>query len=57
MQKRLHSMGLLEGNVVKKVSSLGMGGPVIILVNRAQVAIGRGMARKIIVKPLGNIGG
>lgn len=48
-QSRLRSLGLAEGQRVKKLSRVGLGGPIIILINRAQVAIGRGMARHIIV--------
>ncbi|MBD3285300.1 ferrous iron transport protein A [candidate division WOR-3 bacterium] len=47
---RLASMGLREGQIIKKLSRVGWGGPVVILVNRAQVAIGRGMSRKIVVR-------
>jgi ferrous iron transport protein A len=50
MQARLRALGLAEGQRVKKLSRVGFGGPVVILVNRAQVAIGRGMARRIIVR-------
>ncbi|MBA7513505.1 hypothetical protein ES705_05521 [subsurface metagenome] len=49
LQARLRALGLAEGRVVRKLSALGWGGPVIVLVNRAQVAIGRGMARRIVV--------
>ncbi|MBN2050020.1 MAG: ferrous iron transport protein A [Spirochaetales bacterium] len=52
IQHRLRTLGIVEGQRVRKLSSLAAGGPVIILVNRAQVAIGRGMARKILVQPL-----
>ncbi len=50
MQARLRALGVAEGQHVKKLSRVGLGGPVVILVNRAQVAIGRGMARRIIVR-------
>jgi len=50
MRGRLRALGLSEGQRVKKLSHVGLGGPVVILVNRAQVAIGRGMARRIIVR-------
>jgi ferrous iron transport protein A len=49
MQVRLRRLGLAEGQVIRKVSALAWGGPVVVLVNRAQVAIGQGMARKILV--------
>jgi len=50
MQQRLHKLGLVEGQTVRKLSSLALGGPVVVLVNRAQVAIGRGMASRIMVR-------
>jgi len=49
LQARLRALGLAEGQVVRKLSALGWGGPVIVLINRAQVAVGRGMARHIVV--------
>jgi len=49
LQARLRALGLVEGQVVRKLSALGWGGPVIVLINRAQIAIGRGMARHIVV--------
>jgi len=50
LQQRLRRLGLSEGQVVRKLSALALGGPVVVLVNRAQVAIGRGMARRILVR-------
>jgi ferrous iron transport protein A len=50
LQQRLRRLGLAEGQVIRKLSDLALGGPVIVLVNRAQVAIGRGMARRILVR-------
>jgi ferrous iron transport protein A len=50
MQSRLRSMGLVEGQRIRKLSALALGGPIVVLVNRAQVAIGRGMARRILVR-------
>jgi len=49
-QARLRSLGLVEGQRVRNVSRIGWGGPIVLLVNRAQVAVGRGMARKIVVR-------
>jgi len=49
-QERLRALGIVEGQKLRKLSSLALGGPVIVLVNRAQVALGRGMARKITVR-------
>ena len=50
MQSRLRSMGLSEGQRIRKLSALALGGPIVVLVNRAQVAVGRGMARRILVR-------
>jgi ferrous iron transport protein A len=49
-QARLRALGLAEGQRIRKLSGVGFGGPVIVSVNRAQVAIGRGMARRVIVR-------
>lgn len=51
-QSRLRALGLAEGEMIKKLSRVGWGGPVIVLVNRAQIAIGRGMARRIMVRSI-----
>jgi ferrous iron transport protein A len=50
LQSRLRGMGLCEGQRLRKLSALAWGGPVVVLVNRAQVAIGRGMAGRILVR-------
>jgi len=47
---RLNSLGIRPGKRVIKVSSMFMRGPVTIEVDRAQVAIGFGMANRIIVE-------
>ncbi|MBN1114391.1 MAG: ferrous iron transport protein A [Oligoflexia bacterium] len=54
MLARLKAMGLSEGKIIKKLSDIRMGGPVILLVDRARIAIGKGMANKIIVEKQGN---
>ncbi len=46
---RLGALGIRPGKRVTKVSSMFMRGPVTIQVDRAQVAIGFGMAKRIIV--------
>ena len=48
---RLNALGILPGKKVTKVSAMLMKGPVTIEVDRVQLAIGFGMAKKIIVKP------
>jgi ferrous iron transport protein A len=49
LRSRLRRLGLVKGQHVRKLSDLALGGPVVVLVNRTQVAIGRGMANKITV--------
>jgi len=46
LKQKLFLRGLIEGKVIRVVSNYG---PVIVEVNGNIVAIGRGMARKIIV--------
>jgi ferrous iron transport protein A len=47
---RLESLGIRAGKKVTKVSSQLMRGPVTVRLDNSQVAIGFGMARKIIVE-------
>ncbi len=47
---RLNSLGIRPGKRITKVSAMFMRGPVTLLVDRAQVAIGFGMAGKIVVE-------
>jgi len=47
---KLSAMGIRPGVRIRKVSSMHGGGPVVMICGRTQVAIGRGMAGKIIVK-------
>lgn len=47
---RLSALGIRPGQRVTKVGSMFMRGPVTIQVGNAQVAIGFGMANKIIVE-------
>jgi ferrous iron transport protein A len=48
---RLNALGILPGNKITKVSAMLMRGPVTVEVDRVQIAIGFGMANKIIVRP------
>ena len=50
MIRRLAAMGILPGRKVTKVSSMLFRGPVTLQVGRSQVAIGFGMAQKVIVE-------
>ena len=47
---RLSAIGIRPGKKITKVSAMLMRGPVTVHVDRAQVAIGFGMARRIIVE-------
>ena len=46
---RLNALGIRPGRRITKVSSMFMRGPVTVQVDRAQVAIGFGMASRILV--------
>ncbi len=48
---RLYQMGLTPGVIVDVVLNIGRG-PVIIRVMGVEIAIGRGIARRIIVEPI-----
>ena len=50
LTNRLSALGIRPGQRITKVSSMFMRGPVTIQVGNAQVAIGFGMASKIIVE-------
>jgi len=47
---RLNALGIMPGKRVTKISSMIARGPVTVEVDRVQVAIGFGMANKIIVE-------
>lgn len=48
--RRLESMGIRVGKKVTKVSSQFMRGPITLRIDNYQVALGFGMARKIMVR-------
>ena len=48
--RRLDALGIRPGRKVTKLSSTLFSGPIILRVNNTQVAVGFGMARKIIVE-------
>lgn len=48
--RRLDALGIRPGRKVTKLSSTLFSGPVILRVDNTQVAVGFGMARKIIVE-------
>ena len=47
---RLSALGVRPGKRITKVSSMLMRGPVTVQVDRAQVAIGFGMANRVLVE-------
>ncbi|MGD2279323.1 MAG: FeoA family protein [Candidatus Omnitrophota bacterium] len=50
VQHRLGSMGLRPGKKVTMISSHFWCGPVTVLVDKSKMAIGHGMAQKIVVE-------
>lgn len=51
LKKKLDSLGIRKGKQVKKVSDMVLKGPITIQIeNSSRIAIGRGMAEKIMVK-------
>jgi len=48
--RRLESLGIRVGKKVTKVSSQFMRGPITVRIDNSQVALGFGMARKIIIR-------
>ena len=50
MLRKLDAMGLRPGKSVRKVSAQFMSGPVTVLVEGRQLAMGRGIARRVEVR-------
>lgn len=50
LARRLDAMGIRPGVVVTKLSNQLLRGPVIVMAGSTQIALGNGMARKIIVQ-------
>ena len=51
MINRLGTLGIRPGLRITKIGSMFMRGPVTVQVGNAQVAIGFGMANRVIIKP------
>jgi len=49
-RNKLSAMGISEGAKIKKITGHFMGGPMLIKVKNTEIAVGRGMAEKIIVE-------
>ncbi len=50
LMHRLEILGIREGKKITKLSSMIMRGPIVVKVNGCQVAVGRGMAKRIMVE-------
>jgi ferrous iron transport protein A len=50
MNTRLNTLGIIPGKRITKISSMVMRGPVTIEVDRTQIALGYGMAKRIFVQ-------
>ncbi|MHC5035358.1 MAG: FeoA family protein [Planctomycetota bacterium] len=50
MMRKLDAMGLRPGKTVRKISSQFMAGPVIVMMDGRQMAMGRGIARRVQVE-------
>jgi len=51
LQDRLRNMGVFTGKEVTKLSHVGLRGPVVIKSGRTILALGHGVAQKVIVEP------
>ncbi|MBL7054365.1 ferrous iron transport protein A [Candidatus Woesearchaeota archaeon] len=49
-QRTVNSLGVIVGKRIKVISVQPLMGPVVISMDNMQIAIGRGMATKIIIK-------
>ena len=49
-QAKVHSLNVRVGKKIKKISKLILKGPVVVEVDNTRVAIGLGMARKVLVE-------
>ena len=50
LQNRLMSMGIYEGREIVKLSHFALRGPIAVKVGRSVLALGHGMAAKIILE-------
>lgn len=53
LTRRLISLGLVPGARIKVIRKGVVGGPVLLRIGRSEVAIGRGVATKVYVTPIG----
>ncbi|MDD4908476.1 MAG: FeoA family protein [Candidatus Omnitrophica bacterium] len=50
LQDRLMNLGVYKGKEITKLSHIGLRGPVVIKIGRSILALGHGVAAKIIVE-------
>ena len=50
LQSRLMNMGVFEGKEISKLSHVGLRGPVVIKSGRSILALGHGVAAKVILE-------
>jgi len=50
LERRLMGMGVYKGREITKLSHVGLKGPVVIKVGRTILALGHGVASKVIVE-------
>lgn len=48
--RRLEEMGIRVGKIITKVSGMPLRGPVVVQVGGTRIALGHGMATKVMVK-------
>ena len=53
VRQRLQNLGIREGVTIKKVTGIFTHGPIVVGVGHTQIGLGKGMASKIMVEPLG----
>ena len=53
LRRKLRTIGIREGKMVKLVTTHPIGGPIVIKIEGEQVAIGRGMAKRIMIEVSG----
>ena len=49
-QQNLRSRGIREGKILEIVTTHPIGGPIVIKIDGMETAVGRGMARRILVE-------
>ena len=50
--KRLESLNIRKGKSILKISAAPFHGPVVLEVDGCQIALGRGMASRVVVEPV-----